>query len=664
MRINDDGSSTCYADSAKKRMHTKRLAYLRFAAVATTMFFLGAAPATASDELIAAAADAFQKRDAARLARHVEPTKSHRLGQYVEYWALRINLDDQPAVAVRGFLERFEGTYNADRLRSEWLRSLGKRGQWETFQTEYAAYTGKDPEIVCYGILSQHRLGETANLDAFRHIWREPRELAEGCATLADQLARDGRLAVDVVWERARSLSENGFTFSLKRTLTLLPPKEAVSAALVEQILANPQRAFEPNGVNLTTRGGRELYAMALGRVARRDPHQAAKLFSPAVQARFPEAERAYAFAQFALHGARNHLPESVNWYAQTGKAILSEEQLAWKVRSALRAQNWPEVDRTVAAMGPTQKEDPTWTYWRARALRQLDQVEVADQLFGKIAGQHNFYGNLAAEEIGATIMIPSPTNQISPEELAFISENPGLQRALALIKLQLRTDAVREWIFSTRGLSDRQLIAAAELARNNQIWDRAISTADRTLDHHDFRLRYLAPYRDVFATNAGRYGLEESWVLGIARQESRFIVNAKSTAGASELMQLMPATAQLVAKRIGMTSFTQSRVTEPEINIQLGTRYMRQVLDDLDGHPLLASAAYNAGPRRAQQWRASIPLEGAIYAESIPFNETRDYVKRVFANTMYYARLSGGEVAPLKTRLGVIAPRPAGWAM
>jgi soluble lytic murein transglycosylase len=645
-------------------MQIKSVTRRHLAIVAVAMASLDSVRAHATDQLILAAADAFQKKDATRLARHVEPTRTHRLGQYVEYWALRVNLDDQPVAAIQSFLGRNEGTFVADRLRGEWLRSLGKRGHWETFQSEYAGYATKDPEIICYGILAQQRLGEPINLDAYRPIWREPKDLPEGCAALADQLARDSQLAVDLVWDRARALSENGFTTALKKTLTQLPPKDAVSAALVEQILANPQRAFEPNGVNLATRGGRELFAMALGRIARLDPQRAATLFPPAIQARFPELERAHAFAQIALPGARNHLPESVNWYAQTGKAILSEEQLAWKVRSALRAQNWPEVERTVVSMGPAQKEDPTWTYWRARALRALDQGDAANELFGKIAGQHNFYGNLAAEEIGGTIVIPPPPAPILPDELVAIGEHPGLQRALALMKLQLRTDAVREWIFSTRGLSDRELLAAAELARNNQIWDRVISTADRTLDHHDFRLRYLAPYRDVFAAKAGLYGLEESWVLGIARQESRFIVNAKSSAGASGLMQLMPNTAQLVAKRIGMKSFTHSRITEPEINIHLGTRYMRQVLDDLDGHPLLASAAYNAGPRRAQQWRAATPIEGAIYAESIPFNETRDYVKRVFSNTMYYARLNGGEVAPLKTRLGVISPRPSGLAV
>ena len=154
---------------------------------------------------------------------------------------------------------------------------------------------------------------------------------------------------------------------------------------------------------------------------------------------------------------------------------------------------------------------------------------------------------------------------------------------------------------------------------------------------------------------------LEESWVLGLVRQESRFITNAKSTAGAAGLMQLMPATAQWVARKMGMKDFSLARVHDVDVNTALGTFYLRTVLNELDGHPVLAAAAYNAGPGRARRWRDAKPIEGAIYAESIPFNETRDYVKKVMSNTMYYSAVLGGQTASLKERLGMVAPRRGG---
>jgi soluble lytic murein transglycosylase len=209
--------------------------------------------------------------------------------------------------------------------------------------------------------------------------------------------------------------------------------------------------------------------------------------------------------------------------------------------------------------------------------------------------------------------------------------------------------------------MDDKQLLAAAEVARRAEIWDRAINTADRTVGMHDFNVRFLAPYRDVFAAQARAQGLEEPYVLGLVRQESRFIPGVRSSAGASGLMQLMPATARWVARQVGMKDYAWARVTDVDVNVALGTSYLRYVLDELDGSPVLAAAAYNAGPGRARKWKADRPLEGAIYAETIPFNETRDYVKKVLSNTVYYAALYGGEVKPLKARLGTIPPRKGG---
>jgi soluble lytic murein transglycosylase len=226
------------------------------------------------------------------------------------------------------------------------------------------------------------------------------------------------------------------------------------------------------------------------------------------------------------------------------------------------------------------------------------------------------------------------------------------------LYRLDQRVESAREWIWSIRGMDDKQLLAAAEFARENEMFDRAINTADKTQTLHDFGVRYLAPYREALGEKARAQQLEEALVLGLVRQESRFIAAIKSSAGAAGLMQLMPATAKWVAGRMGMQDYSWARVTDANVNAALGTYYLRHVLDDLDGSPVLAAAAYNAGPGRARKWRDTRALEGAIYAETIPFNETRDYVKKVMNNTMYYAALLGGQARSLKARLGTIAPR------
>jgi soluble lytic murein transglycosylase len=254
--------------------------------------------------------------------------------------------------------------------------------------------------------------------------------------------------------------------------------------------------------------------------------------------------------------------------------------------------------------------------------------------------------------------MLPAP-HYSSVEEQQGADRHAGLQRALRFFQLGLRYEGALEWRWATRGFDDRQLLAAADLARRSGWYERAIDTAERTRELHDFALRFPAPYRDVVSGATRQAGLDEAWVYGLMRQESRFSTDARSSAGAQGLMQLMPATAKQVARRMGMSGYNRHQVTSVDTNVSLGTYHLRELLANLDNQPMLASAAYNAGLSRAREWRADRVLEGAIYAESIPFTETRDYVRKVMSNTTYYARLFGQPAVPLRQRLGSVGPRP-----
>lgn len=208
--------------------------------------------------------------------------------------------------------------------------------------------------------------------------------------------------------------------------------------------------------------------------------------------------------------------------------------------------------------------------------------------------------------------------------------------------------------------MNERQHLAAAEFARQNNLLDRMVNTSDRTQIAIDFSQRFPTPHADVMRANALPLGLDVAWVYGLIRQESRFIMNARSHVGASGLMQLMPATAQFVARKIGMDGFTASQVNDIDVNLRLGANYLNMVLGELDGSQALATAAYNAGPGRPRAWRATLtrPVEGAIFAETIPFAETRGYVKNVLSNATYYAAMFDNQPQSLKARLGVVVPK------
>ncbi|HZW86373.1 MAG TPA: transglycosylase SLT domain-containing protein, partial [Gallionella sp.] len=286
-----------------------------------------------------------------------------------------------------------------------------------------------------------------------------------------------------------------------------------------------------------------------------------------------------------------------------------------------------------------------------------------AATIFMSLNNEFSFYGQLASDELANTSSpdVKTKTYQPSKTDIAAITALPGAQRALALYRMDLHGDALNEWNWMTRNFNDRELLAAAEVARRNKMYDHAIGTADKTTNLHDFNLRYLAPYRYVAQEYIHTNNLDEAWVYGLMRQESRFVTQANSSVGAAGLMQIMPGTARLMAKKLGLKNYHDALLHQLDTNLKLGIYYMKSILSELDNNPVLASTAYNAGPRRAEQWRADYPLEGAIYIETIPFDETRNYVKKVMSNTMYYARQFGMPTRSLKTRLGTIAGKITG---
>ncbi len=616
----------------------------------------GAARGQAQDEAFLAARDAFNAGNAAKLARYAAQLDGYLLQPWVDYWRLKMRLDDARPEEVDAFLRRHAETSLAQALRRDWLLALGKRERWDLFLQELPLLEGEYADVGCYVLLARWRQNDASALAGVKGYWYAPRELPEGCLPLVHDALRTGLFGTPQIWARFRILMDANLASAAKRPLGRLPKSEGLDPRRVDAAAASParflERLHEPKG-----QATKELAILALSRLARSDPERAAGLWER-MRSHFSADDRRYVWGMIATQGARRHLGDAVDWFAEVGNSPLTDEQLAWCARLALRQKSWGQVRAAIERMSPLARSEQTWAYWNARAMRELGQAEAANAEFARIAGGPQFYSQLAAEELGRRVQIPPTAAPPTKEEMAQAAANPGLQRALALYRLEMRAEGAREWNWAIRGMGDRMLLAAAALAYRNEVWDRSISTADKTVALHDYSLRYPAPYREVLAQQARSRELEEHWVLGLIRQESRFRANAKSSAGAAGLMQLMPSTARSIAKKLQLRGYSWARVTDVEVNAALGTAYLKQVLDDLDGSTVLAATAYNAGPGRARRWRDARPLEGAIYAESIPFNETRDYVKKVMANTVFYSAVLGGPIRTLKERLGVIAPR------
>jgi soluble lytic murein transglycosylase-like protein len=406
----------------------------------------------------------------------------------------------------------------------------------------------------------------------------------------------------------------------------------------------------------LVSEGQRAIVLFALQRLAKQSLDLASARWNK-IAPYFPAPEQHYFFGRLAYEAARDLDDRALQWYKAAANTPLDEQQSAWRVRAALRAQDWGEVLATINAMSEQQQGEAAWRYWKARALHALGRSAESRNIYLTLSREYNFYGLLAGEEMAGTPVMSQAVATYKPDShaIAEMEALPGVQRSLALYRMGLRNEALEEWRWLVRNLNDRELLTAAEIAVRNEMYDRAIGAADMTVNVHDFSLRYLAPYRDVLQEHIQEYSLEEAWVYGLMRQESRFVSSAKSGAGAAGLMQVMPSTARWVANRLGLKSYRKSLIHQLDTNLRLGTYYMKSVLSQFDDSPVLATAAYNAGPRRAREWRGDRPMEGAIYVETIPFGETRDYVKKVMSNTMYYAIQFNAPLRSLKKRLGVV---------
>ena len=584
--------------------------------------------------------DAARRNDVIGAANLADSLTDYDFPDYVEYFRIKPRLYDPSGKAradtdadmqVESFLKRYTGTGLGDRMRNDWLLVLGARGDWAAFDREYAQFAlDDDTQVKCYSFISRLAKGETPKRVglAARAALQDPRYFGDACPKAVQQLVQ------------AKGLSK-------------------------AEAMAIGRSALEQNLDSVAKRMGGEDPVADLVRKARTDPSDAFRSIDRS-EWRHLNEYRAVAWGVVGQFLAKRLDPRAVEAYRNQQEAghsdLLSTESLEWKVRAALREKDWKLVKESIETMPDwVRRRDPAWTYWYGRALKELGDKKGANEQFQAVAEQFNFYGQLALEELEVPITTP-PKVQVTDAEVKEMAARPAFPRAVKLYNMNLRTEGNREWNWELRGMTDRQLLATAEHGKRIGMLDRTVNTADRTKTEHDFNLRYPTPFVEKLAPITNQIGLDLNWTYGLIRQESRFVMNARSGVGASGLMQVMPTTGAYVAKKIGMTDYRPDMLSDLQTNLILGSNYLNMVLNDLGGSWGLASAAYNAGPGRPKQWRQTLTktVEGAIFAETIPFNETRGYVKNVLSNANYYAILSKGKPQSLKEKLGIVQPTAA----
>ncbi|HYE41671.1 MAG TPA: transglycosylase SLT domain-containing protein [Ramlibacter sp.] len=648
---------------------------LRTILASLAVALLGSALAQPRDEVLLQMQDAFRRNDSGRLAQLLPQAQGHVLEPWAVYWEMRSRLESAPAAEIQQVLARIPGTYQEDRLRNDWLLLLGERREWATFAQEYPKYRmNDDRQVRCYALVVQAQADPAsipAAAEEVRRLWLAQRDDEDGCtlaaATLLDKGGPRGVAAADA-WRKARDAMEAKRPRAVASALQIVKPE---TLPLLQELNASPIR-FLTSKVFAASRPRQEMVGLALIKIATTSPEQAAAQLESKWGPQLRPEERDWIWGVIGRQAAQRLMPEANGWFSRVERdRHLSDEHLAWKVRAALRAPqgiDWRNVREAIDAMSDEGQAEPAWVYWKARALlagahpSDAHRTEAA-RLLASIASVRGFYEQLALEDLGQRVTVPAKPAPITEEEKQAARQNPGLNRALYAIGMGLRSEGVREWNYTTNlhqrgGMNERELLAAAQYACDREVWDRCINTSERTKAAFDFEQRYPTPFREAVLRRAREIDLDPAYVYGLIRQESRFVTDARSHVGASGLMQVMPATARWTARKLGMEGFRPADLNERDTNIAIGTGYLKLVLDDFGGSMPMAAAAYNAGPSRPRAWRNGPALEGAAWAENVPFTETRDYVKKVLANTTFYAAMLTGQPQSLKARLGLVGPR------
>ena len=609
--------------------------------------------AVSADDDFLALRDAARSGDADKATRIADRLGAYAIPSYVDYYRLKSHLMSVTNAEILDFLSRYDGSAIADRLRNDWLLILGYTGDWKTFDEQLPLFVvNDDRQVKCYALLSQALKGQNVAADA-RLLLVAPKEYGDACPALMKTLVQNGQFDQSDVDAQVRAAAESTSSAMVRRI--------AATAGDVDNMLALAidKPSFVVAHGPGKTHDSRQIFIVALGRAAKIDVPAAVGALEHAAGS-LNKDEQALGWAAIAYEATLKMMAEASGYWRKAGNVPLSYSGYQWRVRSALMAGDWPMVENGVEAMPEKLRAEAAWTYWLGRALKVAGRSADAQAQFQAIAEQTNFYGQLALEELGRKITIPPRPQAPTSAEVAQVADNPGFRRALKFLDLNLRAEGYREWNWELRKMSERQHFAAAEFARQSDVLDRMISTSERTKVEKDFSQRFPAPFDDVMHPATEALGLDEAWVYGLIRQESRFIRSARSYVGAQGLMQIMPGTAKYIARKIGIDGFEPGQANELNTNIALGTNYLNMICKDLDGSQVLATAAYNAGPGRPRSWRANLtgPVEGAIFAEAIPFNETREYVRNVLSNATYYAAMFENKPQSLKARLGMVTPK------
>jgi soluble lytic murein transglycosylase len=575
---------------------------------------------------------------------------------YLQFDELRNRLSRADEQEIARFLETHDGEPVGDRLRQSWLYNLARDQRWRLFLRHYRPTESVD--LQCFALQARLATGDKKGLvEDILPLWLTGESRPKACDPPFKFLADGGHIGKEQVWARIRLAMQGNRPALAGYLAKRLSEPEQAWVTLWREANDKPSRTLDDPRMKADTPLSREIILHALRRIARFDAAQAhEKWLTIRDTQAFEAADAATIEGYIAYAAATQRLPEAHAWLVALPAEAEDQRIREWRIRAAIDRQDWAAVRSHISALPVEERDTEEWRYWLAFALEKTGERVEAMNRYGELAKERSYHGFLAADTLRWPYEMGYQPIAYDAAKLETLGRRPGLVRAQELYRAGLLSDARREWAYAIRDMSNEDLTLAAVLADQWGWHDRAILTAGRSGNYDDLRLRFPLDHLDSVRRHARDNKLDAGHVFAVIRQESAFNSDARSTAGAMGLMQLMPGTGKLTAKRNRIPYAGTGMLLDVDKNIQLGTSYLRQVMERFAGNPVLATASYNAGPQRVERWLPETGSEAAaIWVAGIPFTETRNYVQRVLTYAVIYDWRLQGAINPLEKRMPTV---------
>lgn len=584
---------------------------------------------------------ALAKGDSGPYYRYAPMLSGYPLEPYLAYDELTARLKTASNDEIEKFLAAHGDLPQANWMKLRWLRWLAERGDWDTFAKYYDAKLNFT-ELDCLN--GQYQLGHNQKAEGYasaQKLWLTGKTQPDACDALFGLWAADGQLTEDKRWQRLK-LAAHTRNYALANALVATLPTLGNQGRLLISVAQNPELLTDPSRFQPATEAMSDVVGLGLRRLAKQDPDRAMQMLDGyASSMHFSRDEKVAIAREIGLTLARNYDPRALDLMTQYDPELRDNTVTEWRLRLLLRLGRWQDAYDLTRRLPQDLAATSRWKYWQARSLElaqpQNPQVPL---LYRNVSKERDFYGFLAADRTQAPYSLANRPLVISQALMNKVRNTAGIRRAMELLDRGQVVDARREWYYVSNLFSRDEMVAQAKLAYDMHWYFPAIRTIAQAQYWDDLDIRFPMAHREALVREANNRGIHASWAFAITRQESAFMDDARSGVGAMGLMQLMPGTAKETARKFSIPLASPQQAIDPDKNIQLGAAYLSQVHAQFNGNRVLASAAYNAGPGRVKQWlRGANHLSFDVWVESIPFDETRQYVQNVLSYAVIYGQ-------------------------